>query len=101
MSPQGAAAAPSSPAPPVSVVGEEGAATDMEVDDDAFVLAPRSDAPSRRLPPAQEPSVAASVQPLSLHESSAGSGGESVEVPASLGCKRTRGYVPCLFASSP
>ena len=86
-----AAAVSSPPAPPMSVVGEEGAPMDMEVDADAFMLSPRSNAPSRHLPPAQEPSVAASVQPLSFHDSSAGSGGGSVEVLASLGCKRARG----------
>ena len=79
------------PTPPMSAVCEEDAATDMEVDDDAFVLPPQSGAPSRCPYSAQEPSVAASVQPLSLHETSAGSGGGSVEVPVSLGCKRARG----------
>ena len=64
---------------------------DMEVDMNAFVLKPRGDMPSARTLPAQEPSVAASRQPLSPHDSSAGSVGGSVEVPASLGCKRARG----------
>ena len=74
-------------ATPAFVVGEEGGPVDMEVDVDAFVLAPRREESPQRQPPVQEPSFAVSMMPLSSHGSSAG----SADMPESLGCKRPRG----------
>ena len=84
-------------APPMCAVGDEGGPADMEVDVDAFVLAPRREESSQRQPPVQEPSIAASMLPLSPHGSSAG----SAEMHALLGCKRARGYVCFLLVSLP
>ena len=74
-------------APPACVVGEEGGPVGMEVDVDAFVLAPRRAESPQRQPPVQEPSFAASMMPLSPHASSTG----SADMPVSLSCKHARG----------
>ena len=68
-------------------VGEDSGPMGMEVEDDAFVVAPRCRGSPRRQSPALEPSFATSVMPPSPHGSSAG----SVGMPESLGHKRPRG----------
>ena len=69
------------------VVEEESHPVGMEVDDDAFVIAPWHKGQLRHPSPVPEPSLAISMMPASPHGSSAG----SVGMPESLGHKRPRG----------
>ena len=69
------------------MVEEESGPVGMEVDDDAFVIAPRRKGQLRRQSPAPEPYLATNMMPMSPHGSSAG----SVGMPESLGHKRPRG----------
>ena len=71
-------------APPVVV--KESGPMGMEVDDDAFFIAPRRREQPRCQSLALEPSFATNAMPASPHGSSAG----SVGMPESLGYKRPR-----------